>query len=158
MKITHRVIATIRDEHGNVTHVQEGKNAITDADPVSSNNGLVMMLDLLSGKGEYYTVTEYVSRMKLGTGTPGDSGLGSETGSLKTTTFPTSIDISDPTAPEIDLRGTWDSGDGALSGITEAGLFNSNVSPKLFAYKTFSPALSKTTGGTLTIDWTIVTN
>jgi hypothetical protein len=154
MQLTHKVIATERDASGKIIRVQEGHNTVTNGNPTTVDNGRVMVLDYITGKDEYYDSTDEIGKMKLGTGTPGNGGLGTPTGSYKTTTFPSVMDISNLSAPELVLRGTWDAGDGALSGITEAGLF-SETGLELFAYKTFTPALSKTAGGTLEIDWTI---
>jgi hypothetical protein len=155
MKVKNHVKATIRDENGNIISIQEGHNTVTTGDPNTVHNGLVLMLDRMFNNGDFYDPSDYINKMRLGTGTPSNSGLGSPTGNYKTISVVGTIDITNLTAPKIKVKGTWDSGDGALSGITEAGLFADNVATTLFAYKTFTPALSKTAGGTLEIEWEV---
>lgn len=150
----NHVKATLRDKDGNIIHEQEGYNTVTNGDPDSVNNGFVLILDRMFNNGDFYDPDDYINKMKLGTGTPSNSGLGSPTSSYKTISLDT-IDKSTPSAPFLKATGTWDSGDGALSGITEAGLFADGIDTTLFAFKTFTPALSKTAEGTLTIEWTI---
>lgn len=161
MQIKHKVTAIIRDKDGNITHTQEGNNTVTSGDPTSIHNGLVWLLDRAFGDGEYYDPDDFINKMMLGTGTPSNSGLGTPKTGVPGTTLlafkagsPT-WDISTLSAPVLTATCDWDSWFDALSGITEAGLFIDGTDYEMFAYKTFSPALSKTTGGTLTIEWEI---
>lgn len=148
------VKATIKDGNGNIVKIQKGHNTITNGDPDTVFNGFVLVLDRMFNNGDFYDPDDFINKMRLGTGTPSNSGLGSPTGSYKTISLDT-IDKSSPSAPFIKATGTWDAGDGALSGITEAGLFADGIGTTLFAYKTFSPALGKAADGTLIIEWTI---
>lgn len=162
MKIKHKVTATIKDEQGRVVTVQEGHNTVTAGDPTSVHNGFVWMLDRIFGDGTYFDPDDFINKMMLGTGTPSNSGLGTPYAGVPGSTliafksgYPT-WDISTLTAPVITARCEWDSSFDAFSGITEAGLFvDGVVDYEMIAYKTFSPALSKTTGGTLIIEWEI---
>jgi hypothetical protein len=158
-----KVTAVVKDEHGKITHVQEGKNVITEEDPVSApsseNNGLIWLLERAFAAGSYYDDDDYIKYMQLGKGTPTAAGLGSPYATEKTIQ---SGDIAfDEVAtswyndPTIEASVTWDSGDGAFSGITEVGLFTGDTSDILFAYKEFTPALAKTAPGELTITWEI---
>ena len=163
MKLINTVKAVIKDEHGNVIHTQEAKNTITTGDPNSVENGLIFMLMRLFNAQTpmYYDPTDYLDKMQLGTGTPSDSGLGNPiTSPLDTMISIDSIDFDETggswyTSPKMVASTTWDDTYGALSGITEAGLFNNASTPELFAYKTFSPALSKTALGSITITWEV---
>ena len=157
--LKNTVIATVRNERGRVVQRVIGHNTVTSGnDPGGANyNGRAWILDRVFGFEDYYDSAAIISKMKLGKGTPSNTGLGNAYGSYKTITQVGSMDISSPSAPKVTVKGTWDSGDGSFSGITEAGLF-AFVSPSdytLFAYKTFSPSLSKTAGGTLDIEWTV---
>jgi hypothetical protein len=161
MQIKHKVTATIKDKSGKVIHTQEGENAVTTGDPTSVHNGFVWLLDRAFGDGTYFDPDDNINKMMLGTGTPSNSGLGTPKTGVPGTTLlafksgsPT-WDVSTLTAPVITATCDWDSSFDALSGITEAGLFVDGTDYEMIAYKTFSPALSKTTGGTLTIEWEI---
>lgn len=164
MKFTHKVIAKVYDENGILVDEREGTNTVLSGDPTSDAsqeyNGYVMALQrLLNDDDSGAIVSDEASaltQMELGTGTPDNEGLGTPYTSPSTiesfdtmtwdyTTSQTSIDVVISTA--------WDSSYVALSGITEAVIQNANDEP--FASKTFSPALSKTTGGTITIEWTL---
>ena len=154
-----RVIATIKDKYGRVIYRQEGQNNITNGDPAaptSDNNMLVFALERLCPNAtSYFDNTDTINKMQLGTGTPSNSGLGTPWASPKTIQSADCNLIEAPSdwyeAPFVRNSVTWDFGDGAFSGITEAGLFNSAT--VLMAYKTFSPALSKIAEAELTIQW-----
>jgi hypothetical protein len=160
MKFINTVIAVIKDEHGNIIHTQKAKNTITTGDPVSVENGLVYMLDRLFDNGDYFDPDDTLSKMQLGTGTPSNSGLGTPKTSPLNTMIAFSSVAFDTTggtwysAPKIIATAIWDDTYGALSGISEAGLFTTPLE-YMFAYKTFSPALSKTALGSITIEWEI---
>jgi hypothetical protein len=156
MKMTHKVKAIIRDEHGNVTHEQEASNTISNGDASSSvDNGYVMALALLfnDDNGYFIDPTSALDEMELGTGTPSNSGLGTPVSPTTVESITKTWDVSSWSAPIVTASVTWDSSYGALSGITEATL--ANVDGDIFAYKSFTPALSKTAGGDLTIEWSI---
>lgn len=160
MKLINTVTAVIKDEYGNVIHTQEDKNTITTGDPTSVENGLVYLLDRIFDNGDYFDPDDTISKMQLGTGTPSNSGLGNPiTSPLDTMIAFDSVafDTSGSpwyTSPKIKATAIWDSTFGALSGVTEAGLFTSPLE-YMFAYKTFSPALSKTALGSITIIWEV---
>jgi len=163
MKIN--VIAREYDEDGNLVKEQGGHNAICvgDPDPTGGNseNGLVYalirMFDVAGTYATRYTNTDFISDMELGTGTPSNDGLGSPYSSFSTVESididSSSLDESSLTAPFITLSTTWDSTYGAISGVTEAVLLTE--SGQAFAYKAITPALSKTSAGTLVIEWKI---
>jgi hypothetical protein len=155
MKFRNYVKAIIKDKDGKIVKIQKGCNTITNGDPDTVNNGFVLILDRMFDNGDFYDPDDFINKMGIGTGTPSNSGLGSTLNKDKTLEVVGTIDKSTPSAPFIKVKGVWDSGDGALSGITEAGLIADGIGTTLFAYKTFTPALSKTAGGTLTIEWTV---
>jgi len=161
MRLVHKVTATEKDKHGKIVCVREGHNSVTTGDPATVHNGFVWILDRAFGDGSYYDPGDTINKMQLGTGTPSNSGLGTPLTGVPTTTliaFKTGYPVWDVTtlsAPVIKARCEWDSTFDALSGVTEVGLFADNTDFVLIAHKTFSPGLSKTTGGTLTIDWEI---
>jgi hypothetical protein len=168
MKFTHNVTATIKDEYGNVIREQTNHNAITDGDATSSTygNGYIFTLMRLFNDDDSSNLlmspTSYLIGMELGTGTPDDDGLGTPYAGENTELLFDSItwDYSSLPAPKVTASCSWDSGFGALSGVTEAGLYVGDpTSPvsfdELFAYNTFTPALSKTSPGTITITWSI---
>jgi len=160
MNLEHRVKAIVRDEFGNIVDVRKGHNTVTSGDPNPGTveNGYVMLLERMFDDGAYYyDPASSVDRMQLGTGTPGNGGLGSAIADAPNTIVTVgnsaTLDKTTLTAPIMNIHVVWDSSYGAFSGITEAGLLNTDG--ELFAYKAFTPALSKTTGGSLTIDWSI---
>lgn len=159
MQIKHKVTATQKDKDGNIINVQEGHNTVTTGNPNSIHNGLVWLLDRAFGDGEYFDPDDTINKMMLGTGSPGNSGLGTPLTGVPGSTLiafaSTAWDISTLSAPVLTATCDWDSSFDALSGITEVGLFIDGTEYEMFAYKTFSPALSKTDGGTLTIEWEI---
>lgn len=155
MRLKNIVIARVYDENGKLVKKQKGHNTVTNGDPDTVNNGFVLILDRMFDNGDFYDPDDFINKMGIGSGTPSNSGLGTTLNKDKTLQVVGTIDKSTPTAPFIKVKGVWDSGDGALSGVSEAGLIADGVGTTLFAYKTFSPALSKTAGGTLTIEWTI---
>lgn len=154
MKLKNIVIARIYDENGKLIGKQKGYNTVTNGDPDTVNNGFVLILDRMFDAGDFYDPDDFINKMGIGGGSPSNSGLGSTLNKDKTLALDT-IDKIAPSAPFIKVSGVWDAGDGAISGISEAGLIADNVGTTLFAYKTFSPALNKTAGGTLTIEWTV---
>ena len=160
MQIKNKVVATVRNKDGKVIQRVIGHNTVTSGnDPGGTNyNGRVWLLDRAFGFENFYDSAATISKMHLGKGTPSNTGLGSSYGSYVTITQVGTINITTPASPVITVKGTWGSGVGTgFSGVTEAGLFGF-VSPSdytLFAYKTFSPALSKTDDGTLDITWTV---
>jgi hypothetical protein len=160
MKFKHRVIATIRNAKGKVVKRQKGYNTVTKGDPATENNGLYWFLNRAFDDGSEYDPEDTINKMQLGTGSPGDSGLGNPITAAPGTTLiaftsgPT-FDISTLTAPKIEVSTTWGSSFDALSGVSEVGLFATGSDDILIAHKTFSPTLQKETGGSIEIDWDI---
>lgn len=160
MKLINTVTAIVKDEHGNIVDKREEKNTITTGDPSSVENGLVYLLDRMFGNGDYFDPDDTIAKMQLGTGTPDNSGLGTPITSPDDTMIVFDSVEFDPsgspwyTSPKIQATCIWDSDFGALSGITEAGLFTDPLE-YMFAYKAFSPALSKTALGSITIIWEV---
>jgi len=162
--LTHKVTAIMYDPEGIEISRQEGLNTVTTGDPtVPNHNGYVYILNRIFDDGTYsgYDPDDFVNKMQLGTGTPDNTGLGTPLTGVPSTTliafksgYPT-WDISTLAAPVITVRCEWDATFDALSGVTEAGLFADGVGQIMMAHKTFSPALSKTTGGTLAVEWEI---
>jgi len=161
MEINHVVTTKVTDKDGNITFEEIDHNAITTGDPVSVHNGLVWLLDRAFADGAYYDPADSINKMEIGTGTASNSGLGSAYGSAPTTTriaFNSSgvvWDISTLTAPKVTVRCDWDSAFDALTGITEVGLFADGIDLVMIAYKNYTTALTKTTGGTISITWEI---
>jgi hypothetical protein len=164
MQIKHRVVAQVYDEKGNLIDEREGHNTVLTGVPTTDAtqeyNGYVMILQrLLNDDDSGLIISDELSaltQMELGTGTPDNEGLGTPYTPTNTqenfdsitwdyTTSTSSIDAL--------LTTTWDATYPALSGVTEAAILNANDDP--FASKTFSPALSKTTGGSIVINWTL---
>jgi hypothetical protein len=160
MKMITNVVAKVYDDKGILVTEQVGHNALTDGVVGGTYyNARTMILQRMTGDNDSASIPyndSVITNMELGTGTPDDTGLGTAYSSFSTiesidswtwdyTTSPTSIDVTASTS--------WDSSYAAISGVTEAGLYNNNDEP--LAIKTFSPALAKTTGGTITIEWKI---
>lgn len=165
MKLTFNVTLTARDKDGNITGVREGSNAIANGDPDSAGieNGfifaLVKLFDTAGTFASWYNKLDFITTMELGTGTPGNDGLGTPYTSPNTQESIdydiNSIDKSTPGAPVFTATTVY--GPDApynveMSGITEVVMLND--SDEVFAYKSFS-AMSKSALGTLTIVWTL---
>lgn len=160
--LVSKVTATIKDGNGNIVRVQVGKNTIAEGDPNSVENGLVFLLERLFAVGSYYAPSDYLAKMQLGQGTPSNSGLGNPLTGVPGTTM---IDFASAALDEVGgswyddpkmvVSCTWGASFNALSNVIEAGLFNNASTPELFAYKTFSPALSKTSEGEIELTWEI---
>ncbi|MFC1856364.1 hypothetical protein ACFL2A_07505 [Thermodesulfobacteriota bacterium] len=160
MNIINNVRAIMRDGAGKVIRMERGHNNLTAGVPSATVfNARVLLLMLLSGDNDSTNLPFDISAlttMELGTGTtPGDSGLSSpyapsgstiesiETWTWDYSTSQTSIDITAST--------TWDSTYGALSNVNEVAIYNN--SDEAFAYKKFNAALSKSSAGSITIEW-----
>jgi hypothetical protein len=157
-----RVVATLFDEHGNVTNRQEGHNTISegDMDGAGLHNGLIYLLENIFGAGTHFDPDSKIDYMELGTGTPNVNtvdGLGSPI----TSPTPTRIAIATKVMtgyndPTMTATTTWAAPTfGAITGISEIGLFTDESPDNMFAYKTFTPALNKTALGNLVIAWDI---
>jgi hypothetical protein len=166
IQFRNKLTAKVYDVSGELVHTQTGLNTVTTGDYTVSDtyNGRVLMLGLLTNDNNSaaflfnktdHANPDYLETMQLGTGTPDNNGLGTEYTSPGTTqeSFDTiTWDVSTQSTPKVTLSTSWTSGGyGALSGITEAAL--ETTQSDVFAYKTFSPALSKTAGGTITLEW-----
>jgi hypothetical protein len=170
MIIKNNLIAKIYDVDGNLVNVQEGHNAITDGDATTSTygNGFIFTLMRLFNDDNSGALLmdedSAIVAMEMGTGTPDDDGLGTPYTTPDTELAIASLtwDYSTLTEPEILASCSWGPGSPynvSLSGITEAVLLTGTTGPlstnEPFAYKTFTPALSKTAGGVITLEWTI---
>ncbi len=160
LNIKHKVKAIERDKFGNIVKVQSGTNTVTSGEPVPGTveNGYVMVLERMFDDGAtIYDPAASLDRMQLGTGTPGNSGLGAAIAAganlISTAGNSATLDKTTLTAPKMDVSVTWGASYGALTGITEAGILNADG--ELFAYKAFTPALSKDAAGSLTIEWSV---
>ena len=165
MKLKLNMKLTARDKGGNITGVREGKNDIAGGDPDTAGieNGfifaLIKLFDTNGTFASWYDKTDFITTMELGTGTPGNGGLGTPYTSPNTQESIdydiNSIDKSTPSASVFRATTVYGPGapyDVAMSGITGAVMLND--SDEVFAYRSFS-AIGKTAGGTITIDWDI---
>jgi len=153
------VTVTITDGNGNITRQFTEKNTLTNGDPTTTYNGRVMMLMTLSGDDDGGSIgmdsSSVLDNMQLGTGTADNTGLQTPITAAPTTTEIAATlvwDYTTPSQPKITYTCVWDSTFDALT-VSEAVLYNDFND--VFAYKNFSPALTKTTDGTIQIDWSI---
>lgn len=161
MGIKINVVAKIYDENNQLIRKQKGHNELTNGTVGASvYNARVMFLQRMTGDNDSGGIPyndSVITQMELGTGSsPNDSGLQTPYSPDTTEvidTYTWDYTTTPATSVNVKLSTSWDSSYPALSGINEAALQNFNN--EALAIKTFSPALSKTTGGTITLEWTI---
>lgn len=168
--IDSNVTAIEWDKDGYICNIVKEHNSLTKgANSGANHNGLIFLLQRLFNSGGNVVATPALSlqwdesnpidEMELGDGSTGvhyDQGLRSALsgvpGNTQESISEEDWDISTLTAPVITLTTKWDSSYDALSGVDEA-VIQSALGDAVLAYAMFPTPLSKTTGGTLQIDW-----
>jgi len=93
------------------------------------------------------------THMAIGTGTPGATALGTEVDRNALTASGCSKTRS---GAVVTMVGFWDAGDPAGTNvITEAGVFDAASTGNMWLSATVSPSVSKASGDTLTLTWTL---